>query len=401
MKLLNKSKSVAAVLLFSSADTNVANSMIIPMMGLLTTMFPNSGTQVNMLISLPSLLMIPAIFITGKLANYYSKKTLLNLGLVLYIIGGLGGCLVENISYIVVMRGILGIGCGMIYPLVPAFIAQLYEGQERAKMMGWASATGSILAMAMAMASGFLATLNWKYPFFLDLLYIILLVAQVRVLPKVPPEKLEISTSQGKEKVGLGRSVYLSIFAIFVYLMISMVYIFKIAIFIQTENLGNSAQAGLASSATTFSAFVISLFFVYILKGLKRYTSVLSLVSLALCFSLLSIAQSFQMVLYASVFMGCSLGLMFPYMNIRISTIAPLGTRTYALSLMGSAIYTGQFLASYYVQLIETLFKGTLRNTFAVMVGNLLICIIVAIICILFTESRLARSNSGNDSLSR
>jgi hypothetical protein len=37
-------------------------------------------------------------------------------------------------------------------------------------------------------------------------------------------------------------------------------------------------------------------------------------------------------------------------MNTRISTIAPAGAKTFALSLMSGAIYTGQFLAAFYVQ---------------------------------------------------
>ncbi len=95
-----------------------------------------------------------------------------------------------------------------------AFIAQLYEGNERAKMMGWASAAGSIIAMAMSMASGILATKSWHFPFCLDLLWIIVLIAQMRVLPKVPPEKLDTALLPGGKRPPLNQAVYISIFAI-------------------------------------------------------------------------------------------------------------------------------------------------------------------------------------------
>lgn len=382
---MGKGKSIKAVLLFSSSDTNASSALIIPLMGVLAVMFPNAGTQISMLISLPSLVMIPTILITGILVNYVSKKTLLNIGTICYIVGGFGACLVDNLTFIVIMRAIVGIGCGIVYPLVPAYITQLYEGNERAKMMGWASAAGSIIAMAMSMASGILATKNWHYPFFLDLLWIILLVAQIRVLPKVPPENKETALPLTGKRLRLNRSVYISIFAIFVYLMISMVYILKISIFIADENLGNAAYAGFASSITTFSAFIMSLLFYYLLKRIKRFISVLSLVFLCFCFYFLSLANSFTYVAIASVFMGFSIGLMFPYMNTRISSIAPPGAKTFALSLMAGAIYTGQFLAAFYVQGIERFIGGSLRMTFSFMAGNLLVCIMVAIVCLLIS----------------
>lgn len=382
---MNIGKSAKAVLLISSCDTNASSALIIPLMGLLATMFPTQSTQISMLISLPSLVMIPTIFITGKLSNYISKKTLLNIGTACYIIGGFGACLVPNLTFIIIMRGIVGIGCGIVYPLIPAFIAQFWEGQERAKMMGWASAAGSILAMIMSVSSGFLAVKDWHYPFFLDLLWIILLVAQIRVLPKVPPERKDTTlvTGQTGKRQRLGRAVYLDIFAMFIYLMVSMVFILKIAIYISRENFGNAANAGLASSAVTFCAFFISLFFTVILKYLRRFTPVLSLVFLGICFYLLSIAHSFPMILAGSVCMGFSLGLIFPYMNTRVSAIAPPAAKTFALSSMYTAAYLGQFLAAFYAQAIDKIVGGSIRNIFQFMVGNIGICIVVSIIVIL------------------
>lgn len=382
---MDKAKSVKAVLLISSCDTNASSALIIPLMGMLAVMFPGSSTQISMLISLPSLVMIPTIFLSGKLSNYFSKKTLLNIGTACYIIGGFGACLYSNLAFIVVMRGIVGIGCGIVYPLIPALIAQFWEGDQRAKMMGWASAAGSILAMGMSMASGFLAVKDWRYPFYLDLLWIILLIAQIKVLPKVPPERKDPALLKTGERPKLTLSVYLDIFAMFVYLMVSMVYILKISIFISAENLGNAANAGLASSAVTFCAFLISLVFTLFLKYTKRFTSVVSLVFLGICFYLLSIAHSFSLVVAASVCMGFSLGLIFPYLNTRVSAIAPPAAKTFALSVMYTAGYTGQFLAAFYAQAIDKIVGGSLRGTFQFMVGNIGVCIVIATVCILIS----------------
>jgi MFS family permease len=53
---------------------------------------------------------------------------------------------VHNIYYLLTMRAIMGISLGLLAPIPNALIAQLYEGDTRASMMGLTKTTGSFLA---------------------------------------------------------------------------------------------------------------------------------------------------------------------------------------------------------------------------------------------------------------
>lgn len=384
----NRDLALKAVLLFSYTYTMMATTLIMPIMGNLAQAFPTAGTKIPMLISLPSLVMIPAILLSGYISKYVSKKTVLIFGSILYIIGGFGGGLHDNIDFILLMRTIGGVGTGLIFPLVPALIAQLYQDQEVPKLIGWGNATGSIFGVVFATVTGYLAVMDWHYAFYIYLIYIGLLIAQIMILPHVPPEKQDITMKKDDKNDGLNWLAWVYVLATLVYMVISMVYIVKTAIFIMETNLGNSANAGIASSVVSFTALLLCLVFGQIFKILKRYTVVVGFAATGVCFFCLSIAQSFAMIIVASLFMGISLATVLPYLMTTITMVVPKNAQTTAVSFVSTAMYIGQFLAAYYVQAIESLVNGVTRTAFSVIAGQLLLIVVIAIGFIVVTQNQ-------------
>lgn len=380
---MNKDLSLRIVLLFSSTTFMSTLAMIMPVMGSIAKDFPNAGTMLNMLISLPSLLMIPAILITGKLSQYVSKKTLLVIGTALFFIGGFGGVLYDNITYMLIMRGIMGIGCGITYPLPPAMIAQIYEGKEIPKMMGWASATGCFLASILTVVSGYLAIYNWRYSFYLYGIFALLVILQVIVLPKSPPEKLDPSIASSQEKRHLNLPVFIICFAALIYMTLQMVNSLKIAIFLQETNLGNSAFVGISQGIMTLLSFVAGVIFLQVFNIFKRNTVLLSLVIMAISFLLLSFANNTLPLIIYSIMMGFAMGIMMPFYMTRITSIAPKGTQTMALSLLTGSLCLGQFFSAYYVQAVDFFTNGNTRMLFLVVAICFVIYAIIELIGII------------------
>ena len=163
-------------------------------------------------------------------------------------------------------------------------------------MMGGANAVGYIIAMVFSTLSGTLAVIGWHVPFFVNVFFVFVLVMQIVFLPKVPPEKdmafAKKADSLSPQQKRIGSRAWMGILLMFVSMTIGMVYLLKMAIFIQETGIGDSVMAGLASSSTTFTALVVSLAFSLLFKGLKRYTVLLSMASIALSFTLLAFATS-------------------------------------------------------------------------------------------------------------
>ncbi|WP_371377656.1 MFS transporter [Sporomusa aerivorans] len=379
-------------LLFSSVDGMVASALLVPILANIAKDFPDAGPWLNQLLSLPSLLMIPAIIITGKLADYVSKKKLLMIGTILFTAGGFGGIFANNIMDLVWTRALLGIGAGVVYPMAPAMIAYLYQGQERAQLLGWTNACGSVFSFALGIGAGYAALFHWKYAFYFYLIFVLVFLMQWAALPDFPPEKEDGKIAQakvsGNPQEKLGYRVWLTSLDMIVYMTLSMVLLYKLSLFIVSEHLGTSADAGLATSIQTLASFLISLVFSQVLKGLKRFTAVLGLVCMASGYFFFGIAHNFSLVVVAVICLGLSLGIIFPYLMNRVSAVAPNSKKTFAISLLSMSIYVGQYLSAFFTQFADWISHGSIRGTFSFVASVLFACAMIAIVYILATQGR-------------
>ena len=99
--------------------------------------FPDaSQTMIQNLISIPCLVVIPVTLIVGKLMDSVSKKLLSIIGILCFLIGGFLPALMSSLTVILVLRGILGIGIGIVQCVSSALVAENFEGPERDKVQG-------------------------------------------------------------------------------------------------------------------------------------------------------------------------------------------------------------------------------------------------------------------------
>lgn len=389
---LESSWGTRATLLLCSVDNTALGAVIMPILAVLAATFPGEEIKINLLVSIPPLVIIPTTLIVGKLAYYVSRKTLLTVGQILYIIGGVGAAWFANIDYILVMRVILGIGCGIVYPIVPTLIAQFYSGHPRAQMMGWANAVGGMIAMCMTLAAGVLGTIGWHLPFYLDLFFVIVLIMQLRFLPKVPAEKdmpelqqLRAHAEKNAASAKIDYRVWLCIGLMLLSMTFGMVYLLKVAMFIAESGIGDSAAAGLASSVTTGTAFLFAFTFPLAYKRMKRYTIAIPLLGGTVAFYAMYVAHSLGLVLLGCAFFGCYLGYVIPYLQTTISAITHPVRRTFVLAGLSSAMFAGQALATPYVALVERYVGTSARPILGVLSACFAVLLVATIVYLLAT----------------
>ncbi len=377
-----------ATLLLCACDSNALGSEMTPILAVIALAFP--GENVNLLVALPPLCIIPASLIAAKLSYHMSRKTILTIGQALFVIGGIGGAFAPNFDILLATRVFFGLGCGLVYPIVPTLISQFYAGHERASMMGGANAVGSIIAMVFSTLSGTLAVVGWHVPFFVNIFFVFVLVMQIVFLPKVPPEKdmafAQRAASLPPEQKRIGARAWMGVLLMFVTMTISMVYLLKMAIFIQEADIGDSVMAGLASSSTTFVALVVSLVFARLFKHLKRYTVLVSMAAVALAFTLLAFATSPVGVFAGAVVYGVYLGTIIPYLQTSLSGLVHPYRRTYALSALSMAMFAGQACSSVYVAAVEGVVGTGTAALFEVMSVTFIALFVVVLAYLLATH---------------
>ena len=141
--------------------------------------------MIQNLISIPCLVVIPVTLIVGKLMDSVSKKLLSIVGILCFLIGGFLPALMPSLTVILVLRGIFGVGIGVVQCVSSALVAENFEGPERDKVQGNLTSAQMLGICVMVFAGGWLADVSWNFAFFVHLLGIISLILCIVCIPNV------------------------------------------------------------------------------------------------------------------------------------------------------------------------------------------------------------------------
>lgn len=112
-----------------SALTSLPGLAVSPILGQLSTTFPDaSELDIQMLSSLPSLLIIPFILLAGKLAEKRDFVRLLRAGLWMFAASGVLYLFSTKMWQLIAVSALLGIGAGLIIPLSTGLISRYFTG---------------------------------------------------------------------------------------------------------------------------------------------------------------------------------------------------------------------------------------------------------------------------------
>lgn len=367
-----------------SAIVSLPGLAISPILDDLDKIFPNAGElEVEMLESLPSMLIIPFMLLSGRWSVRGNKINLLVLGTSIFLISGMGLLLSRKLMELIVLGGIMGIGAGIIIPLSTGFIVDYFTGQERLKQLGISSAVNNLTLVLATSLTGYLAGFNWHFAFAVYLLPAITLIL-IPALSHTRPTPEPPSGAQNRQ-TKLNRGVIAGLMALY----FTITYCSLVVTF-NTSYL--AADIGLDSSA---SGLIISLFFLAImLPGfvlnrimslLGRATNLVSLIVMAVGLAIMSLRHPTALSLSAGALLtGLGYGVMQPIIYDKAATNAPPNLSTLALSIVMAVNYLAILVAPFLLDLFDRSFH-TSSHSFAFML-NAIITLSVALLAALFSR---------------
>ena len=153
--------------IFSISALNALPGLAVsPILGDLNKIFPSAtDLEIQMLSSLPSLLIIPFILLSGKLTEKVNNLLLLQIGLAIFGVSGILYLLSNKMWQLIAISAMLGIGSGLIVPLSTGLISRYFVGAYRTKQFGYSSAITNITLVLATTLTGYLAEVNWHLPF--------------------------------------------------------------------------------------------------------------------------------------------------------------------------------------------------------------------------------------------
>lgn len=332
--------------------------------------FPDAGpVLINLVYTFPILIMVfMNFFIVPPLAKRFDKKNLVLFALVLYVIGGLGGVFATGtIFQIIGMRILVGIGAGIAAPLCGAIINELYEGNDKKNMLGWANGVDSLIAIVLTLVAGYLVAIKWNYLFFIYSYFLIVILMVAYALPSLPAPVAAGSSENKKVKLSYNGKQKFKLFLVTLYGVVFCIFLvvmmIKLAIFIQLDaKIGDAIVASRAIAITTAGIAIGAFFFGPMEKLFKRYNIIFSplLVALGTFIMFKSTAQ-------APVFTGCIIvglgaGLNIPLIQSRALAIGVKSDGTFANSMIIGVVNGGQFLSTFVEKGVGLFVEPTARN---------------------------------------
>ena len=131
-----------------------------------------------------------AIPVYGKLSDYFGRKPMLLIGIVLFLIGSALSGLSQTMWQLILFRGVQGLGAGALFPISLAVIGDLFTPAERGKYQGLFGGVFGVAFLIGPFLGGVLTdNLSWHWIFFVNIpVGLISLYLIGRLLPMVHPK---------------------------------------------------------------------------------------------------------------------------------------------------------------------------------------------------------------------
>ena len=171
------SKGTLVALLLVSMLNCMGGAAVAPALPQISAAFPEASEAIiALIISLPSLAVAISGLFLGMVADKVGKAKTLVASLALFTLAGLSGIFLPTLETILVSRFVMGIGMAGVATASTALIADYYDADRQAHVMGMQSAATGLSVLVLEMSGGFLALLGWRVPFYVYAIGIAMIV---------------------------------------------------------------------------------------------------------------------------------------------------------------------------------------------------------------------------------
>lgn len=359
LKFLNKK---LIIILIMGSFGVMGGGLLAPALPTLSNAFAVTEDNVGLVLSVYTLAAAITLPFIGLLIDLFGRK---KTGLICLLIDGSFGLLcvlAPNFYILLFFRFIQGIGIAGLIPIAMTLISDWYQDKKRLKAMGFLSGAISLSAVIIPSLGGFLATLNWRFPFLVYGLSIILAIF-FHLLVKEP--ELEQS-KENKFNFLQIKEYFNKLFAtlklkevqkVFIHSLVVYFILYTLVTFLPlflTNNFGlTEFWAGVFISLQGF----FSASFASQIDSIDNYFSwqqKLYLGFLLLFLSLLSLPlwHNYYLVLISLFLFGAGMGILQPSIYNKTTTVAPEKQLGSVIALFNTMKFIGMSLAPFSLRIV-------------------------------------------------
>ncbi len=394
-----------------SAVTSLPGLAVSPILGKLDTIFTHvSQLEIQMLSSLPSLLIIPFVLLSGKLSESRSKITILMIGLIIFLLSGILYLFANSMIELIIISCLLGVGAGMIIPLSTGLIADFFVGKYRTKQLGLSSAITNLTLVLATFLAGWLANINWHLPFvvYLAPIFAVVLCNFLRpsylkahtVVTDNPQIEIKSLKSNTKTTIDINASPYLKngeninkgflVGLMLIYFLVSYIAIiisFNLPFVIQHYNL-DSSYTGTIISIFFLAIMLPGFFITKVISTLKNNVIYLSFLSIGIGLLFIMLFKDIFLIGAGTFFIGLGYGIIQPLIYDKTTLAATPAKAVLALAFVMATNYLAILACPFIVDFFAMIFNAKTSVLFP-FIFNMVLAFIIAIIAFIARKNKI------------
>ncbi|MSO73040.1 MAG: MFS transporter [Rhodospirillaceae bacterium] len=283
--------------------------------------------------------------LVGLLTRWLSTSQTLVLGLTIYAVAGSSGLYIDSTGLLLGARLIQGIGAASVTITTAAMIADRFEGNARARILGYRDALLAVVGFLALNGSGMLAdAAGWRTNFAIYLLavpYIGLVLAA-----RFPtPAARSASTSADRTVLIKLWPLYLMVLVLY---MVAYTPYLNLSFLMAEDHITSAAIQGRIIATSTVLHFFASMLYGRLVGGIgTRWVFALTLAIMAISEFLIGFSQGTVWIVAGMGLAGLSGGYLQVYLTNLFLSRTTAATRGQALGFMVMAMQLGQFVDPY------------------------------------------------------
>lgn len=343
-------KAELLVLVAAGCLSGVAGGIIAPIMPEIVEQFQINPRWAGIIVSIHCLTIALFSPLLGILADRIGKLKILIPSLILYAVAGSAGAFMTGFFPLLFTRALVGVGSGGIAAASIGILSNRYEGEQRARLLGYGASLIGISSIIFPLLGGWLGSSHWQFTFCLYGLGLPVAVGAVLTIREKPQRRsLTIGLSQNyKLSQSLQNSSNLTLFlslaltsAIFYIVVIYAPLHFKAVIGAGTV-LNGAILGSRALGAVIISALGAS--------RLAKYLGIAQAISLGYLLmggTLITIPflEQVDLILLSSLIFGMGFGIIMPNLYNALAKLNLPEVRSSILAIGNGTSYLGQFLS--------------------------------------------------------
>lgn len=341
-----------ATLLLASTLTVMAGATIAPSMSGMEQHFAgaeHAQLWVQLILTVPGLVIAIAAPLAGWLLDRWRKKQLLVWAIGAYAVAGSAGYWLDHsLIALLASRILLGVAVAAVMVTCTTLVGDYFTGAERGQYMGLMAAFGAFGGVIFVALATWLANIDWQTPFLVYLLALVLLPAAICFIHEPnAPATTNAAKEQAQPPAQTLHRLQLSGFYILALVEIMALYLVPVHLPFYLPQLGvvEPAFAGIALTWLLLVMALVSLAY-RVLQQAQSFALLhaAGFAVLALGCVYLGLAANRWQILLAVTVMGLGLGVVRPNVVMWLMASTAPQVRGRVMGGLTSSFFIGQFI---------------------------------------------------------